>query len=207
MQMTFGMIEDMNRRQKRSMLDEIKGIIDFDGIEVLLYTMYKGGTGRPPIPPLILFKVLLLESWYDLSDVKVVEEIHDRRSFERFIGEDVRKYHVDDTTLVRFRERLRGSGVMEKVWKEVEGALLRKAVFVKKGTIVDSTLVEGACRPESRRKDGAAVDGDAGYTVRKGKSIGGYKVHVGMDEGSMLISKIEISRIQEHDHGYLKNME
>ena len=59
--------------------------------------MYRGNTGRLPIPPLILFKALLLESWYGLSDVGVVREIHDRRSFERFVGEDVRKYHLDDS--------------------------------------------------------------------------------------------------------------
>jgi len=40
------------------------------------------------------------------SDVQVVEEIHDRRSFERFIGEGVRTYHLDDTTLAKFRNRI-----------------------------------------------------------------------------------------------------
>jgi len=55
----------------------------------------------------MLFKALLLESWYDLSDVEVALEIHDRRIFERFIGPEIRNYHLDDTTLVKFRNRLR----------------------------------------------------------------------------------------------------
>jgi len=105
MQPTFGMLEDQARRKKKSMLDEIGKVIDFRRIEKLLLKMYKGG-GRPPIPPVMLFKTLLPESWYGLSDVQVVEEIHDRRSFERFIGEGVRKYHLDDTTLVKFRNRI-----------------------------------------------------------------------------------------------------
>jgi transposase, IS5 family len=204
MQITFGMMEDQSRRQKRSMLDEVSEIIDFRKIEDLLLGMYNGKTGRPPIAPLILFKALLLESWYGLSDVEVVQEIHDRRSFERFVGEEVRKYHLDDSTLVKFRERLRDSGVMGAVWEEMDRALIRRGLVVKQGTIVDSTLVAGACRPESRRQEGPPVDEDCGYTVRRGQAVSGYKVHVGMDQGSGLIRKMEISRIEEHDHRYLR---
>jgi len=121
MQPMFGMLEDHARRKKESMLDEIGKVMDFRRIEKLLLKMYNGG-GRPPIPPVMLFKALLPESWYGLSDVQVVEEIHDRRGFERFISEGVRRYHLDDTTLVKFRNRLRDSGVMDRVWKEVDNA-------------------------------------------------------------------------------------
>ena len=193
MQMTFGMYEDENRRKKATMLDHVGDVIDFSKLENLLLKMYRGHTGRPPIPPLMLFKALLLESWYGLSDVEVVQEIHDRRSFERFIGEGIRQYHLDDTTLVKFRGRLRESGLIEQLWSEVDKALQRKGVKVKKGTIVDSTLVEGACRPKSLCKDGSLVDKDSGYTVRNGKGVCGYKVHVGMDHGSLLIRKMELA--------------
>lgn len=203
MGMTFGMMEDQLRRKKKTMLDDVLGMIDVQKIEGLLNRMYKGDTGRPPIPPLILFKALLLESWYGLSDVEVVQEIHDRRSFERFVGLDVRKYHLDDTTLVKFRERLRTHGMMEKVWEEVERGLQRKGVIVKKGAIVDSTLVKGACRPGSRREDGTVVDRDVGSTVRNGRTISGYKVHAGMDRDSGIVRTMAISRIEEHDHNYL----
>tara|TARA_B100000315_G_scaffold34556_1_gene29244 strand:+ start:1888 stop:2568 length:681 start_codon:yes stop_codon:yes gene_type:complete len=185
------------------MLDHVGDVIDFSKLENLLLKMYRGHTGRPPIPPLMLFKALLLESWYGLSDVEVVQVIHDRRSFERFIGEGIRQYHLDDTTLVKFRGRLRESGLIEQLWSEVDKALQRKGVKVKKGTIVDSTLVEGACRPKSLCKDGSLVDKDSGYTVRNGKGVCGYKVHVGMDHGSLLIRKMELSRIEKHDHNYL----
>jgi hypothetical protein len=84
-QITFGQLDDQIRRKKQSMLDDVNNVIDFKRIEKLLLKMYKGG-GRPPIPPVMLFKALLLESWYGLSDVQVVQEIHDRRSFERCVG-------------------------------------------------------------------------------------------------------------------------
>jgi IS5 family transposase len=145
MQMTFGMHEDRERHQKKTMLDEIAQFIDFRKIDQILKGMYTN-EGRPPIPPMILFKTLLLEAWYRLSDVQVVEEIHDRRSFEWFVGEDVRKYYVDDTPLVKFRNRMREKRIEEKVWAAVEQSLVEAGVIIRHGTIVDSTMVKGACR-------------------------------------------------------------
>jgi len=205
MQPTFGMLEDQARRKKTSMLDEIGTVIDFRRIEKLLLKMYKGG-GRPPIPPVMLFKALLLESWYGLSDVQVVEEIHDRRSFERFIGEGVRRYHLDDTTLVKFRNRLRDSGVMDRVWKEVDNALSRRGKKIKQGVIIDSTLVESACRPASKRKDGDPVDPDAGYVKRKGRAIGGYKTHISTDDKTDIIRRMELVPIYEHDQNRFEEL-
>lgn len=205
MQYTFGMMEDQERRQKDTFLDHVNRIIDFTEIEKLLEKMYRGKLGRDPIPPLILFKTLLLESWYGLSDVEVVEEIHDRRSFERFVGEEVRKYHVDDTTLVKFRQRMRERAIYQKAMEMVEKAMIQAGVKIKKGTIVDATLVKGATLPNSKDKDGKDVDPDVHITVRKGKPMDGYKVHVSTDT-DQVIRKVEISHIEEHDSRYFENM-
>jgi len=205
MQPTFGMLEDQARRKKESMLDDMTKVIDFGRIEKLLMRMYRGG-GRPPIPPLMLFKALLLESWYGLSDVAVVEEIHDRRSFERFIGAGVREYHLDDTTLVKFRNRLRDSGMMDRVWAEVDKTLSKRHLKVKQGVIIDSTLVDSSCRPESRRKDGEPVDPGAGYVRRGDKTIPGYKSHVSMDDGPGFIRRMELVPIREHDQNRFEEL-
>jgi hypothetical protein len=55
LQISFGMMEGANRRHKKSMLDEIEKIVDFSNIDKNLETLYQGTTGRPPIPPLMLF--------------------------------------------------------------------------------------------------------------------------------------------------------
>ena len=73
-QLTFGMQEDTLMRKKETMLDEVETLIDFRPIEKLLNKQYDRKMGRPAIPPLMLFKMLLLEQWYGLSDVKVVEK-------------------------------------------------------------------------------------------------------------------------------------
>lgn len=83
MQISFGMFVDRDLHQKKTILEEIIQVIDFGKMDQILQGMYTN-EGRPPIPPIILFKTLLLEAWYRLSDVQLVEEIHNRRSFERF---------------------------------------------------------------------------------------------------------------------------
>jgi IS5 family transposase len=206
MQMTFGTYEDQNRRKKETVLDTINELIDFRKIEQLLHTMYSSTPlGKPEIPPLILFKALLLESWYKLSDGDVVEEIHDRRSFERFVGEHVRNYYLDDTTLVVFRKRIRDHHLEQKLWELVGVGLEKAGLQIKNGVIIDATLVKGAARHGSKRKDGKPVDEDVHCTVRKDTPLDGYKVHVTTDT-NQLIRKMEISHIEEHDHNYFERM-
>jgi transposase, IS5 family len=205
MQYSFGMMEDRERRQKDTFLDRVNEIIDFSNIDKLLQKMYPSDLGRDPIPPLILFKTLLLESWYGLSDVEVVEEIHDRRSFERFVGEEVRNYHVDDTTLVKFRKRMRDHAIYVSAIELVEKAMIQAGVKIKKGAIVDATLVKGAALPNSKDKNGDDVDPDVHTTSRKGKPVDGYKVHVSTTT-DQIIRKIEISHIEVHDSQYFEKV-
>ncbi|MDH4182582.1 MAG: transposase [Nitrospinota bacterium] len=199
MQPTFGMIDDQVRRKKITTLDYIATVIDFRKIEKLLLKACKGG-GRPPIPPIMLFKALLLESWYDPSDVEVALEIHNRRSFERFIEPEIRNYHLDHTTLVKYRNRLREKGVLDRVWAEVDKAMIARNLRVKKGVFTDSTMVEGGCRPESKRGNGEPVDPDADYVKRGEQLKSGQKVYISTDDKQGLIQRMELVPITENDH-------
>ena len=71
---------------------------------------------------------------------------------------------------------------------------------------MDSTLVEGACKPESTDQKGNRVDKDIHYTSRQGKAVDGIKIHVGQDEKSGLIRKMELSHTEEQDRKHFKNM-
>ena len=106
-----------NRPRKECVLDEIDKLVDWHPIEKRLEKMYSRDRGRTAISPLGMFKLLLLEYFYDLSDVRVVEELRDRRSFERFCGIDLLAHAVDDTTLVKFRERLREANLAERLFR------------------------------------------------------------------------------------------
>ena len=205
-QLSFGMLDDRIRPQKRTMLEEINAMIDFAPIERLLETMYSKTQGRPAIPPIMLFKMLLLEQWYGLSDVEVVLEVHDRRSFERFVGEDVRNYTVDDSTLVVFRQRMRTHKVIDAVFALFRTQLEARNLFVREGTIVDSTLVQGATKPGRKRASGEPVDGDVQAVPSKGFIRDGYKVHIGMDQGSELIETVALTQNTVADITMLRPM-
>ncbi len=106
----------------------------------------------------------------------------------------------DETSFVRFRGRLRDLGLYEKLFAEVNRQLAAKGLMVKTGTLVDATIIEARAKPP-RHKEGevSAIDPDAGFTKKHGRTYFGYKLHVGVDEGSELIRALETSSADLHD--------
>jgi IS5 family transposase len=190
-------------KPKRGMLDEINKLIDWRKANWQLERMYKRDKGRPAIPPLGMFKLLLLEQFYNLSDVRVVEELHDRLSFQRFTGIDIYEHDVDDTSLVKFRQRLRKRNRMEKVFKLFNEQLEEKGLVVKKGSLIDSTLVKGHHRPGRSGSDGEVLDPDAEWVKRGDETYDGYKVSFCVDEESELIRIVHVTGAATHDANLL----
>ena len=154
----------------------------------------EAGPGRPGYPVLMLIKALLLQGLYGLSDRELEDALNDRLSFRRFVGLDLAMDAPDHTVLNRFRNRLVAEGLLEKLFAELDRQLDAAGVILKRGAMLDATLIEtGAARPP--RGDGkgkAAVDPDAAFAKRSGKpgSTYGYKAHVGVDEGSGIIRAV-----------------
>lgn len=112
----------------------------------------------------------------------------------------------DYTTIWRFRDRLSEEGVGDKLFRLINSFLESKGLFVKKGTIVDATIVESTNRPLSkeRRKElesnpSSQIDTDAHSTQKRGKKYFGYKGHIGTDIESKLIRKRKMTSAQPHD--------
>jgi transposase, IS5 family len=152
--------------------------------------------GRPGWPPLLLFKALLLQSLYGLSDRELEEALCDRLSFRRFIGVSLDSTVPDHTVLNRFRNRLVEEGLLEKLFGELDRQLEKAGMILKRGTMLDATLIESGARRPGGGRDGEEaekpVDPDAAFARRSGKpgSTYGYKAHVGVDEGSGLIRAV-----------------
>ena len=70
----------------------------------------KSNAGRKRIEPVILFKMLILQKMFNLSDKELEFQVNDRRSFEEFVGLGVMNNIPDATTIAFFRERLRKGG-------------------------------------------------------------------------------------------------
>lgn len=150
------------------------------------------GPGRPAWPVLVLLKAILLQSLYGLSDRELEDALADRLSFRRFVGLSLDAGVPDHTVLNRFRNRLVAEGLLEKMFAELDRQLEKAGVILKRGTMLDATLIETQAAAKPPRGERSTVDPEAGLTARKGKpgTTFGYKAHVGVDEGSGLIRSV-----------------
>ena len=177
---------------RQGQLDRLDELVKWYRFEKLVsHARDETSPGRPGWPGLVLLKAVLLQSLYGLSERELEEALNDRLSFRRFVGLSLEQAGPDHTVLNRFRNRLIEEGLLEKLFAELDRQLEKAGVILKRGTMLDATLIETqAARPP---RDGAeAVDPDARTTSRKGKPgvTYGYKAHVGVDEGSGIIRAV-----------------
>ena len=174
-------------------LDRLSGLVKWYRFEKLLAGLRDEGPGRAGYRPLLMFKALLLQSLYGLSDAELEEALSDRLSFRRFVGLSLEDATPDHTTVCRFRLKLIDAGLLEKLFAELDRQLERAGVILKRGTMLDATLIEtGAASPPRGGDEVQPVDPDAAFAKRSGKPgfTYGYKAHVGVDQGSGLIRSV-----------------
>jgi IS5 family transposase len=171
-------------------LDRLEGLVRWYRFEKLLGKLRNGGAGRAAWPPLLMFKALLLGSLYGLSERELEEALADRLSFRRFIGLSYEEAVPDHSSLNRFRNLLVEEKLFDTLFKELDKQLEAAGVMLKRGSMLDATVIEAVSAPG---RDGRpSHDPDAAFTRRQGKagSSFGYKAHVGVDEGSGLIRAV-----------------
>jgi len=188
------------RAGQNERLSKIEKSIEWRAVEKQLRPL-RSERGAPGYPALTLFKALLLQQWYGLSDPELEEALSDRLSFRRFIGLSLDQEVPDHSTLWRFREALGRAGVAEKVFAEVSLQMVERRLVLKKGTLIDATLVEAQAAPPPFDGTRPAHDGDAAWTKREGtgKKHFGYKAHVAVDLGSGLVRRAVLTPANVND--------
>lgn len=187
-------------------LDRIAEVLKPYRFEKLLKKLEPEGPGRPPYEPVVMFKALLLAQLYDLSDAALEEALNDRVSFRRFVGLPLDAAMPDHTTLCRFRNRLIAAGLMDKLFAEFNKQLEANGTILKRGTMVDATLVEAAGARPKYGQD--ATDADAAFAKKEGKpgSVYGYKAHVGVDQESELIRRAILTPANINETGVAEEL-
>lgn len=173
-------------------LEKIDGLVDWSGFARLLKRVRSGERGRPPYAALSMFKALVLQQWYGLSDPGLEEALSDRLSFRRFCGFGLDAGTPDETTICRFRAALGDAGLQDRLLEELNRQLEGRGLVLKQGTLVDATLVAAQAAPPSYNEGAgakSAQDPDADWTRQRGRSHFGYKAHLAMDQGSRLIRR------------------
>lgn len=171
-------------------LDRIDALVKWYRFEKLLSAVRSAGPGRPAYPPLAMFKVLLLQSLYGLSDAETEEALADRLSFRRFVGLGLADAVPDHSTICRFRNLMVEQGLLGKLFAELDRQLDKAGLILRRGTMLDATVIETTAVPPSEKRPSS--DPDARFTRRQGRSGSsfGYKAHVGVDQGSGLIRSV-----------------
>lgn len=190
------------RSARKAHLARIASLIDWAAIDRLAAPIYASQTGRPSYPPLMMIKALLLAHWYGLSDPGLEEALDDTLSFRAFAGLSLQDTVPDHSTICRFRQQLQQHGLSEAIFCEVGRQLETRNLIVKRGTLIDATLIEAqAAKPgfDLGRAAASAVDKDADWTRKAGKSHFGYKVHIAVDQHSGLIRKAILTPASVND--------
>jgi IS5 family transposase len=175
----------------------------------------KSKAGRKPYDELLMFKILILQSLYNMSDEKTEVMILDRLSFRRFLGVGFSDNVPDATTIWLFRDVATRMGLIKRLFREFDLQLTGKGLCAKQGSMIDASMVQAPRQkidkeekkeleetgkveewnePKSRQKD---VDAD--WTKKNDKSYFGYKNHICVDVENKFIRKYEVSKASLHD--------
>ena len=185
------------RTKKKEFLEQIERIVPWGKwVSMIKPCYYKGERGNKPYDLELMLRLYLLQNLYNLSDEATVAEAIDSRAFSDFCGVDSSNQVPDGDTLGRFRNILVHNGLQEQLFAQVVTLLQQKGLLLKKGTIVDSTIIAS---PSSTKNQEKQRDPEA-HQVKKGNAWHfGYKAHVGVDKDSGLVHTVEVTAANVHD--------
>lgn len=175
----------------------------------------KSPAGAKGYDAILLFKILILQSLYNLSDEAIEYQILDRYSFSRFLGIHEGGKVPDATTIFRFREELAQANVVELLFTQFDQFLRDHGFRAQKGQIVDASIVRVPIQRNSRQENEdikaeqpisswssnkrRQKDTDARWTKKNGKAFFGYKNHVSVDVDHKFIRSYEVTDASVHD--------
>lgn len=221
---------DVERRSTKSSVfyNQINILIDWSKIENQInkfYTKSKNFEGRPAYNGVLLFKMLLIGVWNNLSDERTETLVNDSLSAMKFCGLALEDQVPDHSTLSRFRSELTGKGVIDKLLVTFNKQLEQHQIIVSTGVKVDASIIESPRRPkgvtryeiaEDRKEDeiseqeqqkqssslkeleSSGVDSEARWLKKGGRTIFGFKQQTGVDDNGLVLG-IHTVPANEHD--------
>ena len=175
----------------------------------------KSNAGRPPYNAVLMFKILVLQSLYNLADDQTEFQIRDRLSFMRFLGLTVSANAPDAKTIWLFREQLTQDNMVKVLFEKFDRFLNESGFAAKKGQIVDASIIQAPRQRNSREENKQIKNGevpqdwsdnkkrqkdtDARWTKKNGKTFFGYKNHISADVKHKLIRDYDITDAAVHD--------
>jgi IS5 family transposase len=185
-------------------LAKIDKAVDWESFRPIIRAMYTNNThlgGRPNTDEVLMVKLLVLQSWYGLSDIELERQAADRISFQRFLGWPERP--PDYSTVWQFRERLAATMTDAVLWGELQRQLDEAGLRIRKGVAQDASFIEADPGQSSSKPRGEGAEtrrsSDGDWAKRPEGSVFGYKLHVKTDLEFGLVRAVEATTASVHD--------
>ena len=183
--------------RKKEFLQQIDRIIPWEEwIGIIEPHYYKEERGNKPYDLEEMLRMHLVQNLYDLSDMATMTEVIDSRAFSEFCGVDSSNQVPDGDTIGRFRALLVAHGLQEKLFGQVVELLSAQGLILKKGTIVDSTIIAASSSTKNREKK---RDPETCQAKKGNMWHFGYKAHIGVDQKTGLVHHLKVTDANVHD--------
>ena len=210
-------------------LQKLNEIIDWELFrkpieEALTKDDKKSNAGRKPYDKLLMFKILILQRYYNLSDEQTEFQIKDRLSFLDFLGLQIGDNVPDEKTIWLFKEQLKEKNLAKTLFDIFTAKLVSNGVVAKEGTLVDASFIKVPKQRNKRDensdiKKGAVPlefgksknklsqkDCDARWVTKYKTKEFGYKDHISVDQKTKVITNYTVTPSSTHDSQAIKEL-
>ena len=207
--------------EKNPLLQRLNEVIPWQEFRPLLERVNQRGTtsqaGRKPTDVILMFKLLVLQHLFNLSDDELEYQANDRVSFMKFLGLGIEGRIPDAKTVWLFRQQLTEQGSFEALFEQFDSYLRQQGYEAKQGQIVDASLVP-VPKQRNRRSENQQLrngeipkhwsehprrrsqkDTEARWTKQNGESHFGYKNHINVDVEFGFIRRYQVTDAAVHD--------
>jgi len=199
-QLSFSDAEYAGKRKKTRrevFLEEMEQVVPWKVLLKVIEPFYPvAGRGRRPYPLEAMLRVHLMQNWFALSDPAMEEALYEIASLRNFAGLKLSEAIPDETTILNFRHMLEEYDLAEDILKQVNAHLSRKGLLLKKGSIVDATIIAA---PSSTKNEQGERDPEMHQTKKGNQWHFGMKAHIGVDADSGLVHTVTTTAANEAD--------
>jgi IS5 family transposase len=215
--------------KKQDPLERLSSYIDFEYFRKELESALRSSSdgskgGRPAYDVILMFKILILQRYYNVSDDSIEYAILDRLSFMRFLGLGINDPVPDAKTIWLFRDTLTRLKLIDKLYQRLDNQLDKDGIIVHHGKIVDASIVEVPRTRNTRQENQDLKEGkipadwqkeenanklrqkdtDAKWTRKNNQNFFGYKNHIKVDAKTKLITAFKVTSANVDDGGIVK---
>jgi IS5 family transposase len=201
-QLSFGDAEyaGKKKRTKREIfLAEMEAVVPWYALLAVIEPYYPvAGNGRRPYPLAVMLRVHLMQNWFGLSDPGMEEALYEVASMRQFAGLSLLKAIPDETTILNFRHLLEEHELGAEILARVNAHLSRKGLLLKRGTMVDATIIDA---PSSTKNAEGKRDPEMHQAKKGNQWFFGMKAHIGADVDSGVVHSVTTTPAHHSDVG------